>query len=180
MKRFIKTVPIFITFFIFLNFSLLYSQEKSADIFQIARNGSVTELKQILKQDPLAINKTNLSGYTPLILACYNGNDQVAKYLVENDADIDLNNGYGTALMAATIKGNAALVTFLLKHKANVNLSDTNGTTALHYAVIFNLDEIAELLYKAGAKYDIKDGRGNTAKDYALLKNKTKLVTLFK
>lgn len=165
--------------FVLLPFSIV-SQEKTTTIFDIARTGSLSEIKEFKKENPKAIDSKNDSGYTPLILACYNGNNEVAKYIIDNCKDVNLNNGYGTALMAATIKGNIELVNYLLKKDADTNIADSNGTTALHYAVIFNLDDIAEALVKSGAKYNLKDNRGNTAKDYALLKNKKRLLTLFK
>lgn len=167
------------TLFLLLSISS-YSQEENKDIFSVARSGSLVEMKKILKEKPELIDKKNMAGYTPLILACYSGNNDVAKYIVDKSSNINLNNGYGTALMASVVKKNEELVTYLLSHEADVNISDSNGTTALHYAVIFNLNQIAEKLIKSGAKYDIKDNRGNTAKDYATLKNNQKLLTLFK
>lgn len=167
-------------FFFFSTLFSSFSQESKSDIFDIARSGTLMELKELLSKNPKSIDEKNKSGYTPLILACYNENDVVAKYIIDNCNDVNLNSGYGTALMAATIKKNEYLVDYLLKKKADVNISDANGTTALHYAIIFNLNSIAEKLIKAGAKYNLKDSRGNTAKDYAILKNKSELLILFK
>ncbi|SNR15441.1 ankyrin repeat domain-containing protein [Tenacibaculum jejuense] len=176
MKNYLK-LSIALLLFSYIN---LFSQESNKDIFSIARSGSITDLKNILEEKPELIDQKNMAGYTPLILACYSGNNEVAKYIVDKSNNINLNNGYGTALMAAVVKGNKELVSYLLSKKADVNVYDANGTTALHYAVIFNLNPIAEELVNAGAKYDIKDNRGNTAKDYAVLKKNQKLLTLFK
>lgn len=159
---------------------LSYGQENNKDIFEIARSGSLDDFKGLVKGDMKLLDQKSNTGYTPLILACYNGNEKVAMYIADNTEDINLNNGYGTALMAATFKGNTTLVKYLLKKKANTNITDANGTTALHYAVTFNLENIAELLVKSGAKYNLKDNRGNSAKDYALLKKNERLLTLFK
>ena len=150
------------TFLLFLNFAS-FSQVDKTDIFSIARSGSLTDLKEILEDKPELIDQKNLAGYTPLILACYSGNNQVAKYIVDRTNTINLNNGYGTALMASVVKANEELVNYLLEHDADVNVSDANGTTALHYAVIFNKSSIAEKLIKSNARFDLKDNRGNTA-----------------
>lgn len=176
MKNYFKLLTIFL---LLLSYSL-FSQQENLDIFSIARSGSLTDLKTILEKKPESIDQKNMSGYTPLILACYSGNNEVAKYIIDKSNNIDLSNGYGTALMASVVKGNEELVTYLLSNKADVNISDDNGTTALHYAVIFNLEKIAEKLINSGAKYNLKDNRGNTAKDYATLKNNQKILTLFK
>ena len=114
---------------------------QEVNIFDIAREGSLVQLKKVIEKDTNVINKINKSGYSPLTLACYYGNNEVAKYLIENIKDINSNSGYGTALMAAVVKKNVELTRFLLEHKADPNIADSNGTTAMHYAVIFeNLD----------------------------------------
>lgn len=157
------------------------TQENRANkIFNIARSGSIQELKELLKIHPFSIDMPNEAGYNALTLACYNSNNEVAKYIVENTKDINANNGYGTALMAATVKGNVELVEYLVQHNADVNISDTNGKTALHYAVVFNSYEIVKFLIKSGAELDLTDNRRNTAKDYAKLKSNKKILTLFK
>jgi ankyrin repeat protein len=142
-----------------------FSQEKS--IFDIARKGSLAELKVAIKNKPDIINTISKEGYSSLTLACYHGNNEVAKYLIEHVKDIDSKSGYGTPLMAATVKKNLELVKLLLKHKANPNSVDQNGSTALHFSVIFSYDEIVKLLVDANAKVNLKDNRGKTALDYA-------------
>ena len=139
---------------------------QEVNIFDIAREGSLVQLKKVIEKDTNVINKINKSGYSPLTLACYYGNNEVAKYLIENIKDINSNSGYGTALMAAVVKKNVELTRFLLEHKADPNIADSNGTTAMHYAVIFENLELVKLLVKAKAKTNLKDNRGNTAIDY--------------
>lgn len=165
---------------LFMSISGIAQENKANQIFDIARKGTLHELKELLQSYPLAIDMPNDAGYNALTLACYNSNNEVAKYIVEQTKNINANNGYGTALMAATVKGNIELVEYLIQHNADMNISDANGKTALHYAVVFNSYEIVEFLIKAGAKFDLKDNRGNTAKDYAKLKSNKKILTLFK
>lgn len=165
---------------LFVSVSGLTQENRANEIFDIARNGSLQELKELLKVHPLSIDMPNEAGYNALTLACYNSNNEVAKYIVEKTKDINANNGYGTALMAATVKGNMELVEYLVQHNADMNVFDTNGKTALHYAVVFNSYEIVEFLIKSGAKLDLRDNRGNTAKDYAKLKSNKRILTLFK
>lgn len=164
----------------FISITGIAQENKVNQIFDIARNGSLQELKELLKSYPLVIDMPNDAGYNALTLACYSGNNEVAKYIVEQTKNINSNNGYGTALMAATVKGNIELVEYLVHHNADMNISDANGKTALHYAVVFNSYDIVEFLIKAGAKFDLKDNSGNTAKDYAKLKSNKKILTLFK
>lgn len=161
----------------FISFSVTYSQ---SNIFDACRKGTVNDVASIYKNNPNSINQVNEAGYIPLILACYHGNEEVVEFLVDKVDDINGSSDYGTPLMAAVVKGNFNIVEMLLNKKADTYIADVNGTTALHYAILFNKPEIVKLLVKAGAKSDIKDGRGQSAMDYAVLKNDEQLLKLLK
>jgi len=150
------------------------------DIFEIARKGTVTELKDALKSNPEGVKSVNGDGYSLLTLATYRGNNEVAKYLIENGADINGSSNYGTPLMAAVVKGNSEVVKLLLEHHADTSIPDQSGNTALIYAALFKKYDIAEMLVKAKANINIKDIRGNSAVDYAKMTNDEKLLELFK
>ena len=158
--------------------STLKAQESS--IFDIARSGSLNELKSLIKKDLNIINKISKEGYSALTLACYYSNNEIANYLIKHVKDINSKSSYGTPLMAATIKKNSYLTKLLLENNADPNLSDKNNSTALHYSVIFNQEKIIELLIKYNAKSDIKDNRGNTAQDYAKIIGNNKIIQLLK
>lgn len=160
---------------LFLMCQFTFSQ---SNIFDLARSGSVDQMETYLNQNPLDLNSKNPSGFTPLILACYRGNDAVAIFLIEKGANVDLGNENGTALMGATVKGNKKIVTFLIKNKANINIQDASGLTALHYAVQFRNYDLVHVLIQANANTAIKDNNGNSAKDYAKLSNDNKLKQL--
>ena len=165
-------------FLAFLSFPNVKAQESS--IFDVARNGSLMEIKALTKNNPDIINKLSKEGYSVLTLACYYSNNDVASYLIEHVKDINSKSGYGTPLMAATVKKNSKLVKLLLENNANPNLTDQNNSTALHFSVIFNQQEIIELLIKYKANPNIKDNRGNTALDYAKITNNNKIIQLLK
>jgi ankyrin repeat protein len=148
------------------------------DIFDVARNGNADELKAYNESYPNNLNKENDQGYTPLMLAAYNGNIETATYLVQHGADLNGESKYGTPVMAAAIKGNSDIVRLLLSQGADLNKTDSNGTTALLYASIFSLNEIADLLLKGGANPKLKDSKGNTALDYAILTQNETLIKL--
>jgi len=156
------------------------SAQGNTDIFEIARKGNVTEAKEIIKANPKAVNLVNVEGFSPLILASYRGNTEVAKYLIENGANINAKSSMGTPLMAAVVKGNLEIVNMLLDKKADANISDPNGMTALIYASMFKNYEATKLLIRSGANPDIKDSRGNSAIDYAILADDDKLIEILK
>ncbi|MES2811425.1 MAG: ankyrin repeat domain-containing protein [Bacteroidota bacterium] len=150
------------------------------DVFNVARSGTVNEIKELVKSDPNIINVLNSEGYSPLILACYKGNVEVVEYLIKNVKDINYTTAMGTALMAAVVKKNVPIVKLLLENNANPNISDSNGSTALIYATIFKSYEIADLLIKYKGDNAHKDNRGNSALDYAILADDDKLIQILK
>ncbi len=169
---------IFFSGLLFFCVCIGFSQTKS--IFDIARNGTMEELNRAIEKNPNIINKANKEGYTPLTLACYSGNNEIAKHLIENVKNINSTSSYGTPLMAAVVKNNKELTELLILKKADINATDINGTSALHYAVMFNLKDIIKILVKAKASATLKDKRGNTALDYAEIKGNTTIIKLLK
>lgn len=166
-------------YFIILLFfcSSSYAQK---NIFDVCRTGTIEEISKLYNENPDIINTINKTGYSPLILACYHGNEAVASFLINKVDNINGSSNYGTPLMAAVVKGNLNITKLLLDKKADTNIADTNGTTALHYATLFKLTDIAKLLVKAGAKYNLIDNNGKSAYDYAFINNNRELLTLFK
>ena len=140
VKKYVTIFKKALLVFLLLIYSInVFSQEKS--IFDIARNGTLIELKAAVKKNPDVINSVSKEGYSPLTLSCYSGNNEVAKYLINNVKNINAKSGYGTPLMAAVVKNNKELTSLLIKMKADINAIDPNGTSALHYAVMFGLED---------------------------------------
>lgn len=157
-----------------------YSKAQNKTVFDIARNGTLTEMQELKKSNPDIINSVNESKTSPLILACYRGNIEVAKFLIENVKDINYNSDMGTALMAATYKNQVELVKLLLENKANPDATDTNKTTALSLAVQFKNITLTELLLKYKADKTIKDINGKTPFEYAVFSGNELLINLLK
>lgn len=146
--------------------------------FDIARKGTVAEIEKVFSQDKNAINATDANGNSMLILACYRGNTDVAKYIAAKTTDINYKNKQGTALMAAVMNGDASLVTYLLQKGAKPDITEESGKTALIYAVFFGKATCAKALVTGGANKNIKDNEGKTALDYARNSQNTELIIL--
>lgn len=160
--------------------SLVFAQEKAKSIFDIARNGTVTEVQELMKQNPDVINQTNENGFSPLILACYRGNVEVAKFLIDHVKDVNYKSDEGTALSGLSVKYNKDLVERLLKKNADPNIADTTGYTPLFWAVKFGNKELVELLLKYKADKTKKDSMGMTPFEYALKTDKKDIINLLK
>lgn len=167
---------LFIAFF----FSLTSFAQEKLDVFEIARKGTVEELKLVLQQNPNEINNVNKDGYSPLILACYRENNEVAKLLIEKGANINFKSGLGTPLMACSAKGNLVMAKILIEKKADINSTDENGMSAIMYCVMFKNYEFAKLLIENKAKIEVKDNRGNSPLDYAILADDDKMIEILK
>lgn len=166
-----------------LLFLLLFSLPPLAaqDVFDHARSGDLEALKTLINAEPDLAHSTNEQGYSPLILACYYDQTEVVSYLLDScQVDINAGSGMGTALMAAAVKRNTDLGLLLLSHDADPNLTDANGTTALHYATMFQLEELIAALVAAAADPNIKDKTGKSPMDYAVMHNNQNILNLFK
>jgi uncharacterized protein len=171
---------VFLHIILIFCFCLTAKAQEKLDIFDIARKGTVAQAKELVKSNPKAVNETNKDGFTALILACYRGNNEVAKFLIENGSNINGNSDMGTPLMAAIVKGNNEMAKFLIEKKAIVNLADANGTTPLIYAVQFQNIDIIEVLLKNKADQSHKDKQGKTAFEYAAFSGNEKIINLLK
>ena len=148
------------------------------DIFNVARSGSVDDVMALMAINHDTINTANDKGFMPLTLACYNGNEAVGLFLIDQVKDINGDSKYGTPLMATVFRNHVPLTRALLEHGANPNIADVNKTTPLHYAVLNKNETIIALLIDAKADITLKDSRGKTALDYALMDSNTKIIEL--
>ena len=104
-----------------------------------------------------------------MMLAAYNGQTEVVKYLLGIGADEnhrDSNNR--TALMYASSGPANETVKLLLEAGAEVNVTgNIEGFTALMFAAAEGQTEVFKTLVSAGADINIKDKDGETARDFA-------------
>lgn len=166
------------TILLFMLFSALTFAQ--SNVFQVARSGSLEDIKKLYKTDENIINTVNKDGYSPLTLACYSGNYAVVSFLVNKVATINGNSKYGTPLMAAVVKGETEIVKLLLEQDADVTLVDGQGVTALHYATIFKHSEIVKLLINSGANPNLKDSAGKSAMDHATILKNEQIINILK
>lgn len=165
-----------VVYILFLISFISFSQSKK--IFDIARNGTLDEIIDQYKINPKVIDSINNQSFSPLILACYNNNVDVALFLIEHTANINYSSNLGNALMAAVMKGNIVIIEALIKQNIHINNKDNDGNTALHFATLLNHNLIVRLLLKAGANKESKNNLNETAFDIAKRNNNTELIIL--
>lgn len=155
-----------------------FSQNNSC--FDVARKGSLAEMKLLFEKDKNIVNAIDDNGSSMLILACYRGNQEVATFLINNQADLNYVSKNGTALMACVMKNQFQLVDELFDKSVNLDLTDANGITALMLAVQFKNVEMVKKLVKAGANKEIKCTQNKTAFEYAVFSNNEEIINLIK
>ena len=153
--------------------------KKLDDLVQAIRAGDKTTVERLITENS-ELRRANVPGAaTPLLLALYCGQAEVAKMFEAQDATLDLfescalgvldrvrrcvdrapasansiaADGYFPLGLAAFF-GHFEIVQYLLTHGADVNLAAKNSTrvTALHGAVTRGATEVVKLLLKHGA-----------------------------
>jgi len=161
-----------------LSINVIFGQE--ANCFDVARKGSLSDIKSLFEKDKSIVNAIDDKGSSMLILACYRGNDEVANFLIDNKAELNYVSKNGTALMACVVKGEFELVDKLLLNGANIDLKDQNGMTALMLAVQFNNPEMVKKLVEEKANKELKCNQNKTAFEYAVEFNYEKIINLLK
>ncbi|KAK6950255.1 hypothetical protein Daesc_008581 [Daldinia eschscholtzii] len=110
------------------------------------------------------VNYTNKYGITPLHWACYRGNIDIVRCLLERKPLLNLkNNSYGTPLHCAIIRGSLDVTIALLEAGASVNEVNQLGTAPLHLASALCRHNIIRHLIQNGADLHMVDAKGMDA-----------------
>lgn len=120
-------------------------------VLDATRKADTLQLEKTLNSGASPDIRTK-NGVTPLMIASYNGFATVARMLLKFGANPDLvtnlnadfylgkllsnKNSKTTALMLAAYAGKLELVLALIKGGADVNMQDSDGQTALIYAIL--------------------------------------------
>jgi ankyrin repeat protein len=92
------------------------------------------------------VTVTPRGGYTPLMFAARSGDLDTARLLLERGAQVNgIHADFGPPLVIAAAAGYEDMAIFLLEQGANPNSTDSNGMTALHYAMRDGLKKIHDL-----------------------------------
>jgi ankyrin repeat protein len=79
---------------------LLLEHGTPLDLFAAAVLGRLERVRELLREDPAAVNARDEGGYTPLHLAVWNGKLEMAKLLLEHGAEMEAANERGETPLA--------------------------------------------------------------------------------
>lgn len=139
----------------------LYTYLNRLDLIKIIlkfnKNNINTKVQNIMPWEKLII------GETALHMAARNNNLDIAKLLIENGADVNIQAVDGfTPLHNACKKQAVDVIELLLKNNADINAKDFDGFTPLNIACRKNKHVAAYLLIKNGANVNLPDNYGDT------------------
>jgi ankyrin repeat protein len=129
------------------------AQKRDLDVFEAAALGALEALIERCEEDPSRVSAYAEDGWTPLHLAAFFGNVEIAKELLRRGAVVDARslNGNVTPLQSACAGDHALVASLLIAAHADVNARQDSGHTALDAARRNANQDIVELLEAAGA-----------------------------
>lgn len=132
--------------------------------------GKMDTVKANISADETLVNVYSNDGFTPLSLAAFFDQTAIAKVLLEQGANPELqatNPSKVNALHSAVAKGNYELCELLVATGMDLNLGQTQQVTALHSAAHRGNLKMVQLLVENGADIHTKMENGSTPLDLA-------------
>ena len=157
------------------------SNLKAQSIHDLARSGTAAQMEKYLRKHPDHLNLSSEHGATPLLMATYRGNHEVAEVLLQAGADPNQCFKEGAPIYGVIFKGDAAMLDLLIKKGVDVNqvcqLEELGYP--IHLAInLLRFEQIKQLLM-AGVRLDVRDAQGRTIQDLLLLHQNPELNALF-
>lgn len=138
---------------------------------EAAAFGRVDRLQQLIDQDRSAANEWSDDGFSALHLAIFGGQEETARCLVDNGADLEALSRHETIVVrplhTAAFVQSPALAEILLDAGADPNGRAEHDFTALHSAAQNNDAELARLLLDRGGDPSLETDAGKTPADLA-------------
>jgi uncharacterized protein len=162
---------------------LIASKKKALDIFEATALGRLDRLKQCLRDDASAIDSRSKDGFTALHFACFFGQPEAARLLIESGAAVDAvaeNPSQVMPLHSAASARNLEAARLLLEHGAPgiVNARQQAGWVPIHAAAQNGDRPMVELLLKHRADLKLANDEGKTPAVVAREKGHAELATL--
>ena len=138
------------------------------EIQDAARQGDLAKVEALLKSNPKLINDNPITNLPPLLMAIAHQHIEIAKFLLANNADVNIRGAHGfyfgapSALHLAAHVGNYDEAKLLLEHHANINATNDFGQTPLHIAIHNDATNVVQLLLENKAEVNLKDNEGKT------------------
>lgn len=159
---------------------LIASKKKTLDIFEASALGRIERLKECIRHAS-AVNSHSKDGFTALHFACFFGQPEAARTLVENGAAVDSVAANPTQVMplhSAAATRNLEAARLLLEHGAPANVRQQGGWVPIHAAAQNGDRPMVELLLEHGADPKMANDAGKTPASAAREKGHEEIAAL--
>lgn len=162
-------------------FVFLVIEASAEQIVEAAKEGDLKTVKTILAQDSTKLNALDEDKYTPLHWSCIRAHWDVAKYLIEQGADPNIQGGDGgTPLNWAVHHDDVEIIKLMIAKGAKLNIQNQWGMTELHTAIWRGNIHVVDYLLEQGSDPMIKTKEGWTAMHYAFRSGHDNIIELLK
>jgi uncharacterized protein len=161
--------------------ALLLEKGVKLDVYTASMAGAKETVLEMIAANPELVAAYSSDGWTPLHLACFFGQPEMAEILIARGADVNArsrNAMQNRPLHTAAAGRNKDAVRLLLERGADVNARQHGGWTALHAASQNGDVEMARLLIGGGADVAARAENQQNAMDLAMTKGHQAVVNL--
>ena len=146
-------------------------------LFQAMRDGSLKVAQALLAAPGLDVDRANIRGETPLMMAAIKGRLEWVQQLVQMGAAVR-REGWTPLHYAASAADQEQhrVALFLIERKAEVDALAPNETTPLMLAAGYGSEETIRVLLANGADPTRRNARGLTAADFARYAGRDRLA----
>lgn len=121
-----------------IDYNICLFKDRLSDICLYSKNGDLFQLERISYIERYVNEKEPSHGWTPLMIAAYNNQYDIAKYLIEHGADVNAQNYNGTTVIMyakdGTLKSkDSRLLFYLLSKGAKPKIKDYSGKNLYDY-----------------------------------------------
>jgi len=143
---------------------LVAARKQTLDIFEATALGHLDHLRD-LGRDFGAVNSLSADGFTALHFACFFGQPESARLLIENGAAVNAVAANAMRVMplhSAASARNLEAARLLLEHGAQVNARQQGGWVPIHAAAQNGDRPMVDLLLRHGADPKLANDEGKT------------------
>ena len=143
------------------------------------REPSPNALRVLLNAKNIQVEARNSQDESPLMMAAIRGQLDIARQLIDKDADVNKPGWAPLHYAVSSSQGDAlGVAKLLLDNSAYVDAASPNGTTPLMMAAMYGTPEAVKLLLEESADPTLKNQLGLTAIDFARRANRNDVAEL--